>query len=57
MPVKFTQQVWYLNTIKEDFDIYYFDDIEVYQIKRDNDAGKPYAPTFLKWCYQFLNEK
>jgi hypothetical protein len=55
-PVKFTRQSWYLTTPKEDFDIYYSNDTEVYQNKRDTERGKPYAPAFLEWCYQLLNE-
>ena len=55
-PVKFTRQSWYLTTPKEDFDIYYSNDTEVYQNKRDTERGKPYAPAFLEWCYQLLNK-
>jgi len=55
-PVKFTRQSWYLAIPKEDFDIYYSNDREIYQNKRDTGRGKPYAPAFLEWCYQLLNE-
>ena len=55
-PIKYNRQSYYLNSLKDDFDIYFNDDKAVYQIEHVG-LGRPHPPTFLAFCYQILNAR
>ena len=55
-PIKYNRQSYYLDLLKDDFDIYFKDDKAVYQIERVG-VGKPYPPAFLAFCYEILRSR
>ena len=53
----YRKQDWYVDDLRNDFVIYYWNDKGVAQFRHAGIEGDPFPPTFLDFSYQILREK